>query len=164
MLGSLLRPLYHNPVKGHPSHLISSLERINIKTTLLTVIGFKDLIADKASYVVTDTDPLKWWLHKIGRAQDAECVCGERTQNAAHILQCKEVGDRKGRTLEEAEKDEEWCEAVFDLLIKNRRNERGGYGNLAIAEEVTGGGFSRKWGYLVMYVDGGLERPRGWII
>ena len=31
-------------------------------------------------------------------------------QHEAHMLRCPEVGDGKGRTLEVAEDDEEWCE------------------------------------------------------
>ena len=70
------------------------------------------------TYLITDKGPMKGWLHKIGRAEGDKCVCSIH-QNAAHILQCKEVGDGKGRSLEEAEADEGWCEAVYEMLIKN---------------------------------------------
>ena len=59
-------------------------------------------------------------LHKIGHSQNTECPCPDKTpQNAAHIRQCKEIGDGKGRTMEEAEEDPEWCEAVYEWLRKN---------------------------------------------
>ena len=72
------------------------------------------------TYLETDKGPLKSWLHKIGRAEDNKCSCPEDTvQNAAHIRQCKEVGDGKGRSMEQAEGDPEWCEGVYEFLRKN---------------------------------------------
>ena len=66
----------------------------------------------------TDKDPQKNWLHKIKATEDYMCSCQEQRQNAAHILQCKEVGDGKGRTLEQAAEDEEWCGAAYEMLKK----------------------------------------------
>ena len=70
-------------------------------------------------YLETDKGPLKHWLHKIGRAEDNECPCHKAAQNSAHILRCEEIGDGKGRKREEAEEDEEWCEAVYEMLQRN---------------------------------------------
>ena len=65
-------------------------------------------------YLETDKGPLKYWLHRIGRAENNKCPCpGNIPQNAAHICQCKEVGDGKGWTKDEAEGDEGWCDAVL---------------------------------------------------
>ena len=44
---------------------------------------------------------------------------GEGQQNAAHLMKCKEIGDRKGRSIEQAREDPEWCAAVFDFLQDN---------------------------------------------
>lgn len=52
------------------------------------------------TYVTTDRGPLKACLHKIGRAADDKCTCGE-PQNAVHILRCPEVADGKGRIVKE---------------------------------------------------------------
>ena len=69
-----------------------------------------------------DKGPLKNWLHKIKATEDYMCSCQHnQRQNAAHILQCKEVGDGKGRSIDQAEGDEEWCEAVYDWLSENRQ-------------------------------------------
>ena len=67
------------------------------------------------TYVVTDRGPLKRWLFIIGRSAEQQCQCGE-TQNAVHLRRCSLVGDKKGRSLEECWKDQEWCEAVADFM------------------------------------------------
>ena len=75
------------------------------------------------AYLAPDKGPLKCWLKKIGRAEDNKCPCQDNSaQNAAHILQCKEVGDGKGRERGETEEDKEWCEAVYAMLRKNVDN------------------------------------------
>ena len=61
--------------------------------------------------------PLKVWLHQIGKATENKCSYNA-PQNAVHILRCSRVADGKGRTLEEAEKDPKWCEAVYEFLTK----------------------------------------------
>jgi len=66
-------------------------------------------------YVTTDRGPLKHWLWAIGRAGDSRCECGT-TQNAVHLLRCPLVGDGRGRTLEEAGQDPEWCREVVRHL------------------------------------------------
>ena len=71
----------------------------------------------RLTYMVTDKGPLEGWLHNIGRAEDDKCTYSER-QNPAHILQCRHIGDGKGRTRGEAEEDEEWCGAVYETLRK----------------------------------------------
>lgn len=58
------------------------------------------------TYLVADEGPLRQWLNRIGRSDDALCPCGQ-VQNAAHMLKCTEVGDGKGRSLEEAYMDGE---------------------------------------------------------
>ena len=67
------------------------------------------------TYIVTDRGPLKRWLWIIGRAQDQTCECGE-IQNAVHVRQCELVGDGRGRSIEEAMGDKEWCEEVANML------------------------------------------------
>lgn len=67
------------------------------------------------TYIVTDRGPLKRWLKIIGRWEDDNCGCGI-AQNAAHLLECRLVGDGSGRTIEEAQGDREWCRAVADFL------------------------------------------------
>lgn len=67
------------------------------------------------AYVFTDKGLLKVWMQKIGRSADNKCKCGE-PQNVVHILKCTLVGDGKGRSKEQAEKDEEWCEAAWEFL------------------------------------------------
>ena len=68
------------------------------------------------TYLVTDRGPQKNWLYRIGRVEEDRCKCGERGQNGAHIMNCEMVGDRRGRTLETARKDPEWCTAVWEVL------------------------------------------------
>ena len=67
------------------------------------------------TWVITDRGPLRRWLKIIGRSEDDRCECGE-IQNAAHLRRCNMVGDGKGRSIEECERDMEWCEAVADFL------------------------------------------------
>ena len=57
----------------------------------------------------------KVWLHRIRRGEDNKCECGE-LQNAAHIMRCEKVGNRRGRSIQEAEQHQEWCEAVYGFL------------------------------------------------
>ncbi|KAF8416252.1 hypothetical protein EV426DRAFT_700412 [Tirmania nivea] len=66
------------------------------------------------TYVVTDRGPQRWWLHKIGRADDPRCgLCEEGVaQNAAHLLSCPGVADGKGRKWEQIWEDPEWCEKL----------------------------------------------------
>ena len=45
-----------------------------------------------------------------------KCGCGDSCQNAAHLMKCTEVGDGKGRTMEEGREDPE---ALVDFLAKN---------------------------------------------
>ncbi|KAF8417959.1 hypothetical protein EV426DRAFT_710166 [Tirmania nivea] len=63
------------------------------------------------TYIVTDRGPQRWWLHKVGRADDPLCgLCGEGiAQNAAHLLSCTGVADGRGRRWEEIWEDPEWC-------------------------------------------------------
>ena len=63
-----------------------------------------------------DRGPLKTWLHRIGRTLDNKCICGD-PQNAAHLLGYKLVGDGKGRTREQIEDDQEWCEELYSFLV-----------------------------------------------
>lgn len=67
------------------------------------------------TYIVTDRGLLKRWLWVIGPAEDDKCECGV-AQNAAHLLRCSLVGDGKGRTVEEAMEDREWCRAIAEFL------------------------------------------------
>jgi len=61
------------------------------------------------------------WLHRIGRAPDPLCPCGE-TQNAAHLLASGCVGGMK-RSWEEAWIDPEFCAEVRVLLLNQGKNE-----------------------------------------
>ena len=67
------------------------------------------------TYIVTDRGPMKRWLFIIGRSAEQLCQCGE-VQNATHLRRCHLIGDKKGRTIEECWKDQEWCDAVADFL------------------------------------------------
>ena len=67
------------------------------------------------TYITTDRGPMKRWLTVIGREQSDLCSCGE-IQNAVHLRRCRLVGDGKGRSMEECQRDVEWLEAVVDLL------------------------------------------------
>ena len=67
------------------------------------------------TYVVTDRGPMKTWLKVISRSDSALCDC-RQVQNAAHLLRCGLVGDRRGRRIEECYEDKEWCKAVEELL------------------------------------------------
>lgn len=58
-------------------------------------------------------------MHFIGKSEDDQCRCGEGSQDAAHLMRCKEVGDGKGRTIEQAREDLEWCALVFEFLKEN---------------------------------------------
>lgn len=59
-------------------------------------------------YLEMDKRPLKHWLHKIGRVENDQCACQAKTiPSAAHIPQCKDVGDGKGRK-KGRKKGEEW--------------------------------------------------------
>jgi len=67
--------------------------------------------------MVTDKGPQQQWLWEIGKAETQWCACdGWTPQNAAHLMGCNWVGDRKGRTQDRIWEDEEWCEAVFDFI------------------------------------------------
>ncbi|KAF8427706.1 hypothetical protein EV426DRAFT_682711 [Tirmania nivea] len=70
------------------------------------------------TYVVTDRGPQRWWLHKMGRADDPLCgLCEEGiAQNAAHILSCAGVADGKGRRWEQIWEDQEWCEKLAEAV------------------------------------------------
>ena|SRR5437868_1392658 len=68
------------------------------------------------TYIVTDRGPQKWWRHKIGRSETWNCEKCQVAQNAAHLLQCPEIRDEKGRRWEEALTDMEWCRAVAEKL------------------------------------------------
>ena len=60
---------------------------------------------------------MRAWLYHIGRSPDLFCDCGA-IQNAAHLMECKLVGDGAGRS---------WCEVqrvglmqeVFNFVIRN---------------------------------------------
>ena len=57
------------------------------------------------------------WLFKVGRKDTDRCRCEKgEVQNAVHIRRCMLVGDGKGRTLEEVERDQVFCMAVFSFL------------------------------------------------
>ncbi|KAF8418326.1 hypothetical protein EV426DRAFT_700547 [Tirmania nivea] len=70
------------------------------------------------TYMVTDRGPQRWWLHKVGRADDSSCgLCGEGVaQNAAHLLSCPGVADGKGREWEQIWEDPEWCEKLAEAV------------------------------------------------
>ncbi|KAF8416347.1 hypothetical protein EV426DRAFT_686810 [Tirmania nivea] len=70
------------------------------------------------TYMVTDRGPQRWWLHKVGRADDSSCgLCGEGlAQNAAHLLRCPGVADGKGREWEQIWEDPEWCEKLAEAV------------------------------------------------
>ena len=69
------------------------------------------------TYICADRGPFLQWLHQIGRKDMDKCQCEPQTiQNAAHVLKCKLIGDGKGRTLEQAEEDLEFCTQVFEFL------------------------------------------------
>ena len=87
-----------HPIHSRPPHLSWTRRQVKALT-----------------YVVTDRGPLKRWLFIIGRSTEQHCRCGE-TQNATHLRRCSQVGDKKGRSLEECRRDQEWCEAVADFL------------------------------------------------
>ena len=63
------------------------------------------------TYIHTDRGPFRHWLHKIGRAETAECPCGETAQNAAHVMKCRLIGGG-----EKSADNEEFCRAVFRFL------------------------------------------------
>ena len=69
--------------------------------------------------MVTDRGPLRRWLWviDIGRTQEPACDCME-IQNAVHMRRCKLVGDGRGRSMEEAMEDEEWCKEVVNALTR----------------------------------------------
>ena len=67
------------------------------------------------TYMHTDKGPLKHWLAFIGRADDEACACGV-TQNAAHLLHCRLIGDGLGRTAEDIWNDPDWCREVARAL------------------------------------------------
>ena len=66
------------------------------------------------TYLHTDRGPMKAWLHRIGRAEDPLCECGQ-VQNAAHLM---ESGCVKGRRKkwEDIWTDREFCAEVVDFL------------------------------------------------
>ena len=49
------------------------------------------------------------------------CPCGEATQNAAHVMQCKRVSGGEKRSAE----DMEFCRAVFKFLWDKAEEETG---------------------------------------
>ena len=67
------------------------------------------------TYMITDRGPMKHWQWVIKRADNPFCQCGE-IQNAVHLMRCRLVADGKGRSLEQAEGDREWCQAVADFI------------------------------------------------
>ncbi|KAF8416564.1 hypothetical protein EV426DRAFT_704391 [Tirmania nivea] len=56
----------------------------------------------------------RWWLHKIGSANDPWCgLCEEGVaQNRTHLLSCPGVADGKGRKWEQIWEDPGWCEKL----------------------------------------------------
>ena len=74
------------------------------------------------SYLHTDKGPMKAWLHRIGRAEDPFCACGQ-TQNVAHLLKSGCVGDKR-RKWEDIWTDREFCAEVAGFL--NEDNGTGG--------------------------------------
>ena len=66
-------------------------------------------------YITTGKGPLKHRLKVIGRSEDDRCECGE-SQNAVHLRRCLLIGDGKGWSMAECQKDAEWCGAVVDFL------------------------------------------------
>ena len=69
------------------------------------------------TYIFTDKGPMKVWLHHLGEAEGHKCVRWI-PQNAANLLRWERAGNGTWGSTVEAEKDEEWCEAVYDLLKK----------------------------------------------
>ena len=57
---------------------------------------------------------MKAWLHKIGRAEDPFCICGE-TQNAAHLMASGCVEGKK-RKWEDIWTDKKFCAEVAAFL------------------------------------------------
>jgi len=69
-------------------------------------------------YMVTDKGPQQQWLWEIEKSDEQWCVCdGWTPQNAAHLLGCPWVGDRRGGTSEQVWEDEKWCEGVADFDV-----------------------------------------------
>jgi len=66
------------------------------------------------TYLHTDKGPPKAWLHKIGKADDPWCVCGE-AQNAAHLMISRCVGGAK-RKWEDIWTDRVFCGEVTRFL------------------------------------------------
>ena len=66
------------------------------------------------SYLHKDKGPMKAWLHKIGRAEDPFCGCGQ-AQNAAHLLESGCVGGKR-RKWEDIWTDREFCAEVVRFL------------------------------------------------
>ena len=80
------------------------------------------------TYLHTDRGPQRAWLHKIGRAEDPRCTCGE-VQNAAHLLVAGCVGGKK-RVWEDIWQDRSFCGEVARFLRGNGNGEGdGGVGN-----------------------------------
>ena len=67
------------------------------------------------TFIVTDRGPMKRWQWIIGRADHQLCRYGQ-IQNAVHLTRCQLVADGRGRSLEQAWEDKEWCAAVVDFL------------------------------------------------
>lgn len=69
------------------------------------------------SYIVTDRGPTSGWLKTIGRLEDGTCkLCEGVLQNSAHLRSCSGIGDGKGRPIEQAYEDMEWCRVVARAL------------------------------------------------
>ena len=67
------------------------------------------------TYIFAGKGPQAMWRHHTGKAEGNECRCGI-AQNAAHLIKYGLVGDWKGRSLAEAEKDMEWCAELYNFL------------------------------------------------
>jgi len=65
-------------------------------------------------YLHTDRGPMRAWLHKIGRAADPFCGCGQ-IQNAAHLMESGCVNNKR-RKWEDIWTDREFCAEVAEFL------------------------------------------------
>ena len=83
------------------------------------------------TYIYTDRGPYRARLYKIGRADSPRCLCGEATQNAAHIMSCRLISGGEKTSAE----DMEFCRVVFRFLWEKVESEEEGRGGRV---EVSG--------------------------
>ncbi|KAF8415976.1 hypothetical protein EV426DRAFT_711781 [Tirmania nivea] len=72
-----------------------------LRPDVITPAGIRQAIPD-GTKPLTDRGPQRWWLHKVGRAEDPVCGLSEEgvVQNAADLLTCPGVADGKERRWE----------------------------------------------------------------